>query len=335
LTDGRAPVQRRFTPARDTVVAVASHSFPKHPTLRCELLDSFPGARFNETGSPLAGAPLVDFLRGAAAAITGLEVLDESVFSAVPELRFVSKYGVGLDTIDLDAARRHGVEVRWTPGVNRQAVAELTIGFMIALCRRMVPLAIDVRDGGWRQAGGRQLSSAVVGIIGCGQVGKEVARLCRAFGARVIAHDIVSYQEFYRQNGVTPVSLAGLLAEADIVTLHTPLDRSTRGLVGEREIAAMKPTSFLVNAARGGLVDETALRSALVAGRIAGAALDVFEREPPDPAWFADVPNLLATPHIGASTEDARLAMGRAAIAGLLRSRESLDLTRKMAESKA
>jgi D-3-phosphoglycerate dehydrogenase / 2-oxoglutarate reductase len=131
-------------------------------------------------------------------------------------------------------------------------------------------------------------------------------------------------------------TLRRLLAEADIVTLHTPLDQSTRGLVGEREIAAMKPTSFLINAARARR-NRRRNRAAIGArrGTHCGAALDVFEREPPDPAWFADVPNLLATPHIGASTEDARLAMGRAAIAGLLRSRESLDLTRKMAESKA
>jgi hypothetical protein len=133
---------------------------------------------------------LIALLRGDERAITGLEVLDDAVFAAVPELRIVSKYGVGLDMIDLAAARRHGVSIRWTPGVNRQAVAELAIGLMIALCRRMVPLAHAITAGGWTHPGGRQLSSSVVGVIGCGHVGQVVARLCRAFGAAVIANDL-------------------------------------------------------------------------------------------------------------------------------------------------
>src|SRR5262249_1273238 len=171
-------------------VAVASHSFPKHPLLRRELSDRYPDAVFNDTRKPLKGEDLIRFLRGHDKAITGLEVLDDRVFGAVPELRVVSKYGVGLDMIDLEAARRHGVSVRWNPGVNRQAVAELTIAFMIALLRRLVPLAGDLREGRWGSGGGRQLSSATVGVVGCGHVGQTVARLCRAFGASVLAHDI-------------------------------------------------------------------------------------------------------------------------------------------------
>src|SRR5882762_660862 len=146
-------------------VAVASHSFPKNPTLRRELLARYPDAVFNESRQPLENRALADFLRGHEKAITGLEVLDAALFRAVPELRVVSKYGVGLDMIDLDAARRHGVSVRWTPGVNRQSVAELTIAFMIALCRRIVPLASDLRSGTWGTGGGRQLSSATIGIV--------------------------------------------------------------------------------------------------------------------------------------------------------------------------
>jgi D-3-phosphoglycerate dehydrogenase len=299
------------------IVAVTSHSFPKNATLRGELLARYPRARFNDTGRPLAGDALVAFLRGSEKAITGLEVLDEALFRALPELRIVSKYGVGLDMIDLDAARRHGVSVRWTPGVNRQAVAELAIGFMIALCRRIVPLARDLRDGEWRHAGGRQISSAVVGVLGCGHVGQEVARICAAIGARVLAHDIRDYDEFYRAHRVTPVSLAELLREADILTIHVPLDATTRGMIGEREIARMKPSAFLINTARGGIVDEPALARALAEGRLAGAALDVFAIEPPTDRTLLSMTNFVATPHIGGGTEEAVLAMGRAAIAGL------------------
>ena len=297
-------------------IAVTSHSFSQNPTLRRELTSRHP-AVFNETGHPLSGAALIGFLRGHARAITGLEALDDRVFAAVPELRLVSKYGVGLDMIDLDAARRHGVSIRWTPGVNRQAVAELALGLMIALCRSIVPLAQSITDGRWTHPGGRQLSSSVVGIVGCGHVGQVVARLCRAFGATVLANDIRAYDDFYREHDVRAVPLESLLAESDIVTLHVPLDASTRGLIDARALASMKPSAFLVNTARGGIVDEAALKRALIDGKLAGAAFDVFNEEPPADRELLVLPNFIGTPHIGGGTSEAVLAMGRAAIAGL------------------
>ena len=308
-------------------VGVASHSFPSRPALRRELAARYPDVVFNETRRPLGGGDLIRFLHGCGKAITGLEVLDEAVFTAVPELRVVSKYGVGLDMIDLDAARRHGVIVRWTPGVNSQAVAELTIAFMIALCRRILPLAVDVREGLWPHGGGRQLSSATIGIIGCGHVGKAVARLCRAFGAAVLAHDVVDYEDFYLAHGVRAAPLDALLREADIVTVHVPLDASTRNLIDARALALMKPSAFLINTARAGIVDEVALAAALDRGRLAGAAADVFATEPPVAPELLRLPTFLGTPHIGASTAEAALAMGRAAIAGLDAASAAVDLT--------
>jgi D-3-phosphoglycerate dehydrogenase len=300
-----------------TQVAVASRSFSRDARLRGELLARYPDARFNHTGRTLKGGELIEFLRGHAKAITGLERLDGAVFAAVPELRLVSKYGVGLDMIDLEAARLHGVAIRWTPGVNRQAVTELTIAMMIALGRRMLPLARDTVEGVWHQPVGRQLSSATVGIVGCGHVGQCVAEICRAFGSTVVAHDIRSYDAFYRAHQIRAVPLDDLLREADIVTLHVPLDASTRGMIGVREIALMKPTAFLINAARGGIVDETAVRRALVEERLGGAAFDVYAIEPPVDQELLRLPNVIAMPHIGASTEESVLAMGRAAIEGL------------------
>ncbi len=310
-------------------IAVASHSFSKNEQLRRELTQKHASARFNETGRPLAGDELVGFLQGHEKAITGLEIMNDEVFGALPELRLVSKYGGGLDTIDLDAARRHGVAVRWTPGVNSQAVAELALAFMIALGRNLLPLAADVRAGKWpHHRIGRQLSSAIVGVLGCGNVGQRVARLCRAVGATVLAHDIRDYDRFYSETGVKPVSLALLLREADIVTIHLPLDRSTRGLIGSAEIATMKPAAFLVNTARGGIVDEEALADALAAHRLGGAALDVFATEPPSNSTLLLLPNVIATPHVGGGTEEAVLAMGRAAMSGLEEGHETIDLTR-------
>ncbi len=301
----------------DTRIAVASKSFSQHPTLRAELAARYRQITFNDTGKVLKGAELIAFLRGHQKAITGLDVVDDAVLAAVPELTVISKYGVGLDMIDLAAARRRGVSVRWTPGVNRQAVAELTIAFMLDLGRSIVPLAREMPEGGWRRPGGRQLSSSTVGIVGCGHVGQTVARLCRAFGSRVLAHDVVRYDEFYRDADVQPVPLDVLLSESDIVTIHVPLDRSTRDLIGAGEIARMKASAFLINTARGGIVDEHALKSALMERRIAGAAFDVYDVEPPADRQLLGLPTFVGTPHIGGSTGEAVLAMGRAAIAGL------------------
>jgi D-3-phosphoglycerate dehydrogenase len=313
---------------RPRPVAVASRSFSRNPLLRRELLARYPDSRFNDAGTPvLSGDALAQFVRGYTCAITGLDVLDEALFASVPELRLVSKYGVGLDMIDLDAARRHGVSIRWTPGVNRQAVAELAICFMVALCRSVVPLATELAAGGWRHAGGRQISSSTIGVVGCGHVGQLVARLCRAFGASVIAHDILDYNGFYHEAGVRAVSLDRLLDESDIVTLHLPLDASTRGLIGARALALMKTDALLVNTARGGIVDEAALKQALVDGRLGGAAFDVFAVEPPIDRELLSLPNFIGTPHIGGGTREAVLAMGRAAIAGLEGGPGSIDLT--------
>jgi D-3-phosphoglycerate dehydrogenase len=309
-------------------IAVASRSFSRNATLRQELLEHFPASRFNDVGpTVLSGDALVEFLRGHSHAITGLDVLDADVFRALPDLRVVSKYGVGLDMIDLDAARRHGVSVRWTPGVNRQAVAELTICFMIALCRSVVPLARDLAGGGWRHAGGRQISSSTVGIVGCGHVGQQVARLARSFGATVIAHDIRAYDDFYRESGVAPVTLEMLLDRSDIVTMHVPLDGSTRDLIDARALAMMKPDAFLINTARGGIVDEEALKRALAEQRLGGAAFDVFAIEPPVDRELLLLPTFIGTPHIGGGTREAVLAMGRAAIDGILGRPGPMDLT--------
>ena len=299
-------------------VAVASHSLPRS-TRRCGT-SSKPATRTpcsTTTGRPLAGDELVRFLRGHERAITGLEVLDEAVFSAVPELRMVSKYGVGLDMIDLAAAVASGVSVRWTPGVNRQAVAELAIAFMLVLVpqhRHARP-----RDARRRLASARRPPAFLRRrrhrrlrrrrSAGGASVPPRSARACSRTTSATTTTSIARL-------GVTPLALDTLLAESDFVTVHVPLDASTRGLIGAREIARMKPSAFLVNTARGGIVDEAALKAALIEGRLAGAACDVYAIEPPVDRELLLLPNFVGTPHIGGSTEEAALAMGRAAITG-------------------
>lgn len=298
-------------------VAVCSRSFSRNEILRAELLSRYPDASFNDAGLTLEGDGLVRFLQGHEKAIVALEKIDESVLSRLPELQVISKYGVGLDTIDLAAMRRHGKRLGWTGGVNRRSVAELVMCLAIALLREVVVANREITAGQWRQNVGVQLAGRTFGILGCGHIGKDVVRLLQPFGCRLLAHDIVDYADFYRGFNVTPVGLEELLTTSDIVSVHLPLDRSTRMLLDADRLGLMKPTAVLINTARGGIVDEQALATMLRARRLAAAAFDVFEVEPPSSHDLIALPNFLATPHIGGSSQDAILAMGRAAIEGL------------------
>ena len=298
-------------------VAVASRSFSRHPILRAELQARFPDATFNDAGKSLAGAELIAFLQGHDAAVTALERLDDVLFEALPGLKVIGKYGVGLDMLDLDAMRRRGIRLGWTGGVNRRSVSELVISMAIALLRHVPQGNLEVRAGGWRQLQGRHLSGRCVGIVGCGHIGKDLTPLLKAFGCTVLAHDIRDFPAFYAAHGVERVGLDELLGRADVVTLHLPLDSSTINILSADKLALMRADAILINCARGGLVDEAALKAMLTSGRLAGAGLDVFNAEPPEDRELLALPNLLATPHIGGSAEEAVLAMGRAAISGL------------------
>lgn len=246
-----------------------------------------------------------------------MERVDGQLLEQLPDLRVISKYGVGLDALDLDAIEARGVALGWTGGVNRRSVAELVVAYAIALLHG-VPAAFDeVRRGVWKQFLGRQLSGRTVGVIGCGHVGKEVCVLMRGFQCWLLAHDIEHYGDFYREHGVEAVSLDELLSRADVVSLHIPLDRSTRQMLSRERVAQLRPGAVLINCARGGLVDEQAVAAAIREGRIAGAAFDVLEIEPPVSCDLATLSNVIVSPHIGGSTEEAVLAMGRAAIDGL------------------
>lgn len=298
-------------------VAVCSRSFSRNPVLRAELLERYENVIFNETGRQLDGDDLVDFLRGYDKAITALERIDDYVLSRLPELKAIGKYGVGLDMIDMSAMRAHGKRLGWTGGVNRRSVSELVIAFAISMLRHVPAVSREVLSGTWRQLVGGELSGRTVGIIGCGHVGKDLVQLLQPFGCPILVNDIRDYPDFYETHGIKPVALEELLAQSDVVTLHVPLDESTRGMLDKRRLALMKPTAILINAARGGLVDETALKRALMEKQLAAAAFDVFADEPPQDAELLNLPNFLATPHIGGSAEEAILAMGRAAIDGL------------------
>lgn len=301
-------------------VAVPAISFCQQPELVELLLARHPDAKINRELLPRyhSEQDTIDYLRGCEAAIVSFEAITEAVLAALPELRVVSKLGVGLDRIDPHAMRRHGVRLGWTAGVNRRAVAELTLGLMLAALRHMLALNRAVRAGERPlQRLGRQLSGRVVGIHGCGHIGKEVVRLLQPFGCELLSCDIRHDEGFNQAFGVRAVDFDTLLRSAEIVSIHLPVTVLTRGMYDAQALARMRPEAILVNTARGRIVDERALREALAAGRIAGAAFDVFALEPPDDDALLTLPNFIATPHIGASTAEARWAMGTTAIAGL------------------
>jgi D-3-phosphoglycerate dehydrogenase len=300
-----------------TRIAVVSPSFARNATLREELSRRYADVTFTETADVVSGDALVALLRGHDRAIVGLERIDDAVLAKVPELRVVSKYGVGLDRIDIEAMTRRGVKLAWTGGTNRRSVAELTLGFAIALLHRVPEADAALRKGEFRKWVGRQLTGRTFGIIGCGFVGQDLVKLLAPFECRVLAHDIRDYDEFYRAHHVTPVSLNQLLEESDIVSLHVPLDHTTTGMIGSAQLARMRSGTLIINAARGGLIDEEALAAALEGGHLAGAACDVFTIEPDANPRLLALPTFLGTPHIGGSTQEAQLAMGRAAIEGL------------------
>lgn len=306
-------------------LAIASRSFSKNPLLRDAVLKDYPAAKFNDEGLSLSGDSLVDFLDGYEKAITALEVIDDSILSRLPVLKVIGKYGVGLDMIDLHALKKHKVKIGWTGGVNKRSVSELVVSSAIAILHRSVFANMEVRNNLWYQIKGRQLSDCTVGIIGCGNIGKDLVKLLKPFNCRVLSHDILNFKQFYQENDVFPVSLDELLKESDVVTLHLPLDESTKNIINKDKLEMMKSTAILINLARGGLVDEAALKKILLEKRIAGAAIDVFETEPPIDNEFALIDNVLITPHIGGSTEEAILAMGMAAIDGLKNAKDPLE----------
>lgn len=298
-------------------VAVCSRSFSKNPVLRSELLARYRQVTFNDSGQQYEGDALVDFLRGHDKAITALEKIDYQILLQLPDLKVIGKYGVGLDMIDMAAMRHFGKHFGWTGGVNRRSVSELVISFAVTMLRHVPAAQREVLSGTWRQHVGGLLSGRTVGIIGCGFIGKDLVELLQPWGCTLLVHDILEFSDFYLRYNITPVGLDELLTNSDVVTLHIPMDDSTRNILAAHRLALMKPSAILINAARGGLVDEVALKSMLIEKRLAAAAFDVFAVEPPQDTELLNLPNFLVSPHIGGSAEEAILAMGRAAIDGL------------------
>jgi D-3-phosphoglycerate dehydrogenase / 2-oxoglutarate reductase len=284
-----------------TAVAVTPRSFRQTQGAHLLRLEqSGVLVRYPTVDRPLSEPEMLELVEGCEAVIVGVEPVSAAVLDAGP-IRVVVKYGSGLDNIDLDATSARGVTVVGTGRANARSVAELTIALMLALARHVVAHDRLIRSGSWSRRPGIELEGKRLGLVGYGAIGRTVARLAHGFGLVTVAHDPV-----LAEADVELVDLDELLTSTDVVSLHLPLDERTRGLVGTRELALMRPGALLINTARGGLVDEQALAEALRTGRLGGAAFDVFLEEPlPPDSPLLELDSFVASPHAGAATTEA------------------------------
>lgn len=270
-------------------------------------------------GQTLTEAELLELLPGCVAAIAMPDAFTTRVIEAsAPTLKLIVRSGVGYDSVDIEAATRHGVWVATTPG-NHDAVADYALLQILALARHYVATVNATRAGQWQRVTGMELRDKTLAVIGTGRIGREVAARARGFGLRVVAYDMYEAAAWAKEAGVTYRPLRAALAEADIVTLHTPLLPSTRHLLNDETLALCKRGVLIVNNARGPLIDERALAVALDSGQVGGAALDVFDREPPVDRTIVDHPQVLPTSHSAGGTSEASRRAAVMAIEEVLR----------------
>ncbi|MGQ9733037.1 MAG: phosphoglycerate dehydrogenase [Candidatus Zipacnadales bacterium] len=278
----------------------------------CELIES-PQWRLLEADE------LAQVIPGIDACIAGNDRFTREVFLRADRLKVISRWGIGVDAIDLQAATEHGVVVTNTPGLTAEAVADFTFMLLLALARRLQRCEQVMGAGEWDEVCGVDLWRKTLGIIGFGASGRAVARRARGFEMRIFAYDVIPDANAAQQLGVTLTDLPTLLRVSDFVSLHASADESNDNMISEAELALMKPSAYLVNTARGRLVDEWALAEALRTGRLAGAAIDVHRTEPPGPEYcLRKAPNCILTPHSAFNSVETVQAVNRLAVENLL-----------------
>lgn len=300
-------------------VLITSTSFNKVDPLPRERLVQY-GCEIveNPFNRPLKEDDLIPLLGDVDGVIAGLDEFSRKAILSSKKLRVISRYGVGLDNINLEAARERGIRVVNTPEVNTQAVADLTFALMLAVCRKIPQAHFSTQKGKWGRLIGRGVYKKTLGIIGLGRIGKAVAERAKGFSMEILAHDVKQDEIFSQSRGIKFLPLDELLAKADFITLHCDLNPGSKGIISARELKLIKKTAYLINTARGGLIDENALFEVLRDRKIAGAALDTYQHEPPVGSPLLSLDNTLTTPHIGSYTHEALLEMGLIAVDNLI-----------------
>lgn len=301
-----------------TKVAVTNRFLTMLPEVMEELKEKYPEAKIN-TGNPrMSEDELIEFLKGYEVVLAGLDPFTDRVLSSLPDLKVISCCSAGVDHIDPVLMKKYQVRMGWVAGVNKYSVSELTLSLMINLLRQVNLSNLAMRKGEWppRQFG-LQLRGRTVGIHGCGHIGQELVKLLRPFEVEILVCDRLDYSEFYREHGVRQVKPEELWAESEILSIHLSRNSSTIGLYSGEVLDKLRPGIFIVQTSRGRMFDEVALKERLQDGRITAAAFDVFAMEPPENLDLIELPNFVATPHIGGSAREAWIAMSRAGIRGI------------------
>lgn len=273
---------------------------------------------FNPYGRPLTQEELAPLLKGCDGYIAGLDWITEKALEHAENLRVISRYGVGYDRVDLEAAKRRNITVTNTPGANSRAVAELAFGLILSLVRKIPWLNEKTGNGEWIRSNGSELNGKVLGVVGLGAIGKIVAQYGQAFGMEIAAYDPYIDKEYCREHKIQVHSLENLVKKADVITLHVPLTPETHHLIGEEMLDTMKQGAVLVNTARGGLIDEDAAARALDSGKLGGLGMDAFEQEPPQNSPLFNRKDVVLTPHTGAHTREAAEKMAMLSVENLI-----------------
>jgi len=284
-----------------------------------ELLRSFSSdIVFNPGEKPLSEDELIPLLSGCEGYIAGLDFVTRKVFENAPKLKVVSRYGVGFDRVDIEAAKEKGVVVCNTPGANSSAVADLVLGMLLCIARKLPLLDRKTKAGEWPRSTGFELEGKTIGILGLGAVGKAVARRASGFSMKIMAYDPFINREYAKANGIIVATFDEVIREADFVSLHLPLMDETKNIINAEIMKSMKKGAVIINAARGGLIDENAAYEFLKSGHLGGLGLDAFEAEPPGASPLFTLDNVIVTPHTGAHTNEATANMADMAVRNLI-----------------
>lgn len=275
----------------------------------------------NTTGKTLSEDQMVDMCKDIEGLIVGIDPVSSKVLEQAIHLKAISKYGVGLDNIDLDAARKLNIKVDRAVNANTTSVAELAVGLFFALARNIVSISASTQQGGWKRIRGVEITGKTLGLVGLGSIGQEVARMAKGLGMKIFAYDpyIDKNATFIKDFDIKITEFEKVIESADFLSLHLPLTSDTKNIINTYTLQAMKSTAFLINTSRGELVDENALYQALILKNIAGAASDVFSKEPPGEHPLLNLENFVLTSHIGAYTKEANQRMAEISAKNLIR----------------
>ena len=305
----------------DSLVAVTSRSFSTNQFLVKKLKESYPNVSLNLTGKTLKENELVKFLANADKAIVGIEIIDKDILDQLPKLKLISKYGVGLNNLDLDECKKRNIQIKFQPGSNKQSVAEFTLLLMLNSLRQVHNNKTEIIEGNWTQAKGQELKGKKIGIIGFGNIGSCLVGLLKPFGNKILFFDERKFSsaeiDKFDDKNLKQASISEVLSTSDIVSIHIPLSSGTKNMINKNAFKQMRESIILINTSRGGIVDEVELYKFLKNNNLAFASFDVFEHEPAFKSPLLKLDNFFASSHRASLTEQGIESMGIAAINGL------------------